>query len=92
VNGGKGGGGTGGIAVNFAGSGTANTGGGGGGGGYGGGNGYPGDGGSGVVILRYTSAYSLTIGAGLTHTTVTEGTDKVTIFKSGSDSISWSAA
>jgi hypothetical protein len=43
-----------------------------------------------VVILRYPAANSLTIGAGLTSTTSTVGSDKVTIFTAGSDTISFS--
>ena len=61
--------------------GTANTGGGGGGEG--------GAGGSGVVILRYPSAYTITIGAGLTGTTATVSTDKVTTITAGSGNVSW---
>jgi hypothetical protein len=41
--------------------------------------------------LRYPSVYTITVGAGLTHTTVTEGDDSVTVLKSGTDNISWSA-
>ncbi|MBM4210578.1 MAG: fibronectin type III domain-containing protein, partial [Gammaproteobacteria bacterium] len=68
-------------------AGTANTGGGGGGGS---------DlqagsaGGSGVVILRYPSIYTITIGAGLTGTTATVGSDKVTTLTAGSGNVSWS--
>jgi hypothetical protein len=43
-----------------------------------------------VVVLKYPLARSLTIGAGLTSSTVTVGDYKVTVFKSGSDSISFS--
>ena len=83
--GGLGGGGAGGITT--AGSnGTNNTGGGGGGGGYvsdlaGG------AGGSGVVILRYPDAYTVTVGAGLTSNTLTDGSFKVTTFTAGTDVI-----
>jgi hypothetical protein len=50
-----------------------------------------GTGGSGVVILRYPSAYTITLGAGLTGSTTTDGGDKVTTITAGSDSVSWSA-
>jgi hypothetical protein len=43
------------------------------------------------VILRYPSAYSISIGAGLTATTATVGSDKVTTITSGSGNISWAA-
>lgn len=79
--GGSGGGGTGGYgSVNpggIGGNGTANTGGGGGGGSW---NGVPttgGAGGSGIVILRYPSGYVI---SGLSGTTTTVGSDKVTTF------------
>jgi len=67
-------------------AGTANTGGGGGGGqslfiGY--------NGGSGVVILRYPSAYTITVGAGLTGSTSTVGSDKVTTITAGTGNVSW---
>lgn len=93
-NGGAGGGGNaanqpssqGGVAGS---SGTNNTGGGGGGGssylttgGFSGGNG-----GSGVVILRYPNTHTITIGAGLTGTTATDGSDKVTTFTAGTGNI-----
>lgn len=87
------GGGAGGIgAVGTAG--TANTGGGGGAGGtsgttsaatkYAGGNG-----GSGVLILKYPSQFTITIGAGLTGTTTTVGLNKVTTITAGTGNVSW---
>ena len=69
---------------------TANTGSGGGGGGYQGGFGSGGSGGSGIVILRYPSDYSITIGSGLTGTTATSGSDKITTFTAGTGTISFS--
>jgi hypothetical protein len=87
--GGSGGGGNGGNNAASATSGTANTGGGGGGGGYGS---YtsPGNGGSGVLILRYPNTYTITLGAGLTGSTATDGSDKVTTITAGADYVSWS--
>jgi hypothetical protein len=70
------------------GAGSANTGGGGASGtGSGGGSG--GAGGSGVVILRYPATLTITIGAGLTGTTATVGTDKVTTITLGTGNVSW---
>jgi len=71
-------GGTGGAA-------TANTGSGGGGGRQAEG----GPGGSGLVVLQYPSAYTITIGAGLTGTTATVGANKVTTFTAGTGTVSW---
>jgi len=90
--GGSGGGGAG--ALNGGGNGaagTANTGGGGGGGGgsVNDANGNGKTGGSGVVILRYLSVYTITIGAGLTGSTSTVGSDKVTTITAGSGNVSW---
>ena len=72
-------------------AGTANTGGGGSGGrdrsdghGWEGGNG-----GSGVVILRYPNTFTITVGAGLTSSTITQGDNKVTIFTAGSGNVSF---
>ena len=48
------------------------------------------NGGSGVVILRYPSVFTITIGAGLTGTTATDGNDKVTTFTAGTGNISFS--
>lgn len=47
-------------------------------------------GGSGVVILKYPSAYTLNVGAGLTSTTFTIGDYKVTQFTAGSDTVTFS--
>jgi hypothetical protein len=86
--GGTGGGGAGGAFNGNGTNGTANLGGGGGGGGAGGDN--SGAGGSGVVILRYlTSAGTITIGAGLTGSTATSGSYKVTTLTAGTGNVSW---
>jgi hypothetical protein len=71
------------------GGGTVNTG----GGGNGSGNTVGGvsAGGSGVVIIRYPSDYTVTVGSGLTSSTSTDGADKVTSFTAGTDTISFSA-
>ena len=68
---------------------TSNSGSGGGGGGYD--NTYRGGGagGSGVVILRYPSSKTISIGAGLTGSTSTVGSDKVTTFTAGTGNVSW---
>ena len=95
--GGSGGGGTGyqGPEGN-GGAATVNTGGGGGGAqsreGYGCNCTRPGgNGGSGIVIIRYpTSFATITIGAGLTYTSATDGSDTVVTFTAGEDTISWS--
>ena len=92
-DGGDGGGGDGGLRNGRAPTaGTANTGG---GGGAARGTGVIADrasgaGGSGVVILRYPSSNSITVGAGLTSTTSTDGAFKVTTFTAGTDTISFS--
>ncbi len=84
--GGDGGGGEGaGDTANSAG--TANTGGG--GGGYGNASSYGAAGGSGVVILRYSNIFTATIPAGLTATTTTSGSDKITTFTAGTGNISF---
>ena len=41
------------------------------------------------VILRYPASVTLTIGAGLTSSTATDGDSKVTTFTAGSDTISF---
>jgi hypothetical protein len=69
-------------------SGATNTGSGGGGSG---GNNTSGAGGSGIVILRYPAAYTITIGAGLTGSTATVGTNKVTTITAGTGNVSWAA-
>jgi hypothetical protein len=77
ASGGTGGGGGGGVA------GTVNTGG-------GGGSGTSIAGGSGVVILRYlTASGTITIGAGLTGSTATDGSHKVTTITAGTGNVSW---
>jgi len=98
-NGGNGGGGRGGGGdgsnppVTVAASALSNTGGGGGGGrgdaGSGSTNG--GSGGSGVVILRYPSSYTITVGAGLTASTsnIVSGIYKYTALTAGSGNVSW---
>jgi len=87
-SGGLGGGGTGATDFGPGTSGAANTGGGGGGSsGY---NNYNGGGGSGVVILRYPNTYTITLGAGLTGSTATVSSDKVTTITAGSGNVSWS--
>jgi len=99
--GGTGGGGTGGYGNGNAGTaGTANTGGGGGGGGKTSASGtLPGsgaDGGSGIVILRYASTTSVTVGSGLSTSilngTVSGSTDKYTIFTSGTGTITFATS
>jgi hypothetical protein len=69
-------------------AGTVNTGGGGGGGR----SGTPGSaGGSGIVILRYPTNLTITIGAGLTGSTSTVGDNKVTTSTAGTGNVSWAA-
>jgi hypothetical protein len=68
--------------------GTANTGGGGGGAAWHSVAG--GAGGSGVVILRYPNTKTISIGSGLTGTTTTVGSDKVTTFTAGDGTITFS--
>jgi hypothetical protein len=48
------------------------------------------NGGSGVVILRYSSIFSIAIGAGLTGTTSTVGDDTVCTITAGTGTVSWS--
>jgi hypothetical protein len=86
--GGSGGGGAGGNPGSGT-NGTANTGSGGGGAGRQGSY-MSGAGGSGVVILRYLTADgTITIGAGLTGSTATDGSYKVTTITAGSGNVSW---
>jgi hypothetical protein len=47
-------------------------------------------GGSGVVIIRYPSSYTIGGGSGLTFTTATVGSNKVTTFTAGTGNISFS--
>lgn len=70
-------------------AGTANTGGGGGGVHSTGGSGNGGNGGSGVVILRYPDTRTITIGAGLTGSTATDGSFKVTTITAGTGNVSF---
>ena len=89
-DGGGGAGGTGGSGNQPGGTGTANTGGGGGGAAWpSSGTGYAGGtGGSGVVILRYPNTSTLTNpGGGLTLSTATDGSDKVTTITAGTGNI-----
>ena len=67
-------------------AGTANKGGGGGGAKS---EATSGAGGSGVIILRYTSAANCVLGAGLTGSTATDGSFKVTTITAGSGNVSW---
>ena len=48
-----------------------------------------GTGGSGVVILRYPDSFTITIGAGLTGSTATDGSFKVTTITAGTGNVSW---
>ena len=68
-------------------NGTVNTGGG--GGGSFAANGNAGVGGSGIVIFRYPSFYTVTIGAGLTGSTQTVDSNKVTTITAGTGNVSW---
>ncbi len=56
--------------------------------GYGNGNSQSGF--SGVVVLRYPSGYTITLGAGLTGSTTTVSSNKVTTITAGSGTVSWS--
>jgi hypothetical protein len=71
---------------------TPNTGSGGGGGGYSGSPYTGGQGGSGLVILRYPQEYDIRNGAGLTYTTSVVGTNKVTAFTDGTGNIQFTDA
>lgn len=48
-----------------------------------------GNGGSGIVIIRYPNTFTITVGGGLTSSTTTDGTDKITTFTAGTDTVSW---
>jgi hypothetical protein len=48
-------------------------------------------GGSGVVILRYPATATITLGAGLSGSTATVGSDKVTTITAGTGNVSWAA-
>ena len=41
------------------------------------------------MILRYPNTKTITVGAGLTSTTDTEGSNKVTVFTAGTGTVSW---
>ena len=70
--------------------GTTNTGGGG-GGGAAGGSGTGGSGGSGVVVLKYSEIFTITISGGLTgSTTSPTGGYKITTITAGTGTVSWS--
>ena len=76
-------------------SGTDNTGGGGGGssnGTVGGSTTQGGAGGSGIVVLRYSNAYNINVPATLVSSTKTIGSDKVTVFTSGTGNIQFQTA
>jgi len=87
-SGGSGGGGSGASDSNNATGGSTNTGSGG-GGGQSVNTRLSGSGGSGVVIIRYPNTATITLGAGLTGTTSTTGSDKVTTITSGTGNVSW---
>jgi hypothetical protein len=88
--GGTGGGGAAGTGNNNGAAGTVNTGGGGGGSGFNAAN-LGGNGGSGVLILRYPNTLTILIGAGLTGSTITDGSSKVTTITAGTGNVSWAA-
>jgi hypothetical protein len=67
-------------------AGTVNTGGGGGGGAS---SQSGASGGSGVIILRYPSSKTITVGAGLTATTSTVGGNNVTTITAGTGEVSF---
>ena len=49
-----------------------------------------GNGGSGIVYIRYPNTFTITVGAGLTSSTTTVGSDKVTTFTAGTGTVSFS--
>jgi hypothetical protein len=49
-----------------------------------------GNGGSGLVVLRYPNTRTISVGAGLTASTSTVGSDKVTTFTAGTGTVSFS--
>jgi hypothetical protein len=84
-------GGNGGNGTIVASDGGVNTGGGGGGGGA---SATPslalgGNGGSGIVVLRFDSNYKINVGAGLSYTINSSGSEKILTFTSGSDNVSF---
>ena len=76
-----------GASSGSAGTGDVNTGSGGGGGTYRSGGIAGGSGGSGIIILRYPNTKTITIGSGLTGSTATDGSEKVTTFTAGTGNI-----
>ena len=74
--------------------GSTNTGGGGGGGGYNRSlstNTTGGNGGSGIVILKYPNTFTISNpGGGLTFSTITSGSNKITTFTAGTGNVAWS--
>ena len=76
--------------TNNGGSGSANTGNGGGGGSlYAGGNSGGGNGGSGIVVLKYPNTLTITASGGLTASTSTSGSYKITSITAGYGTVSW---
>ena len=51
-----------------------------------------GNGGSGLVVIKFPNTYNITIGAGLTTTQTTSGDYKIVQFHSGTDTISFAAS
>jgi hypothetical protein len=47
------------------------------------------NGGSGVVVFRYPASATITIGAGLSGSTTTLGSEKITTITGGSGNVSW---
>lgn len=47
------------------------------------------NGGSGIVVVRYPSSRTIIVGSGLTHSTLTIGSDKLTTFTAGTGIVSW---
>jgi hypothetical protein len=86
-SGGGGGGGSGGNENQNGNNGSINTGGG--GGATGSNASVGGSGGSGIVIFRYPITNTITIGAGLTGSTATDGSYKVTTITAGTGNVSW---
>jgi hypothetical protein len=41
------------------------------------------------VILRYPNTVTITVGGGLTASTTTSGSDKITTFTAGTGNVSW---
>jgi hypothetical protein len=56
------------------------------------GEGNAGNGGSGYIVIRFPNTYNITIGAGLSTTQSTSGSDKIVQFHSGTDTISFASA